>query len=73
MLRQTESLALKGKLSATLRSWLPILSSSIEELKETLEPFVADNPFVTIEHKNQNRSKKSYFEEISKNSVSESG
>ncbi|QCD52688.1 RNA polymerase factor sigma-54 [Campylobacter sp. RM16192] len=72
MLRQTESLALKGKLSATLRSWLPILSSSIEELKETLEPFVTDNPFVTIEHKNQSHSKKNYFNEISKNSVSDS-
>ncbi|QKG29371.1 RNA polymerase factor sigma-54 [Campylobacter sp. RM16187] len=72
MLRQTESLALKGKLSATLRSWLPILSSSIEELKETLEPFVADNPFVTIEHRSQNYFKKNYFTEISKNSVSDS-
>ncbi|MDO5046181.1 RNA polymerase factor sigma-54 [Campylobacter sp.] len=71
MLKQTASLAPKGKLSQTLRSWLPILSSSIEELKETLEPFVANNPFVTIEHKNQNSFKKSFFSEISKKSVSE--
>lgn len=71
MLKQTASIAPKGKLSHTLRSWLPILSSSIEELKETLEPFVAQNPFVTIEHKNQNSSKKNFFREISKKSSSE--
>ncbi|MFL1707021.1 RNA polymerase factor sigma-54 [Campylobacter sp. MOP7] len=71
MLKQTASIAPKGKLSHTLRSWLPILSSSIEELKETLEPFVAQNPFVTIEHKNQNSSKKNFFSEISKKSSSE--
>lgn len=71
MLKQTASIAPKGKLSHTLRSWLPILSSSIEELKETLEPFVAQNPFVTIEHRNQNSSKKNFFSEISKKSSSE--
>ncbi|MGB2553563.1 RNA polymerase factor sigma-54 [Campylobacter sp. MOP51] len=71
MLKQTASIAPKGKLSHTLRSWLPILSSSIEELKETLEPFVAQNPFVTIEYKNQNSSKKNFFSEISKKSSSE--
>lgn len=50
MLKQTQ--APKNKLSHTLRSWLPILSSSVEELKETLEPFLADNPFASVRQRN---------------------
>jgi RNA polymerase sigma-54 factor len=73
MLKQVATLAPKNKLSHTLRSWLPILSSSVEELKDTLEPFLADNPFATIEEKSLNKNRvKSYFQEISKNSVSDS-
>ena len=74
MLRQKQTLAPKIKLNQTLRSWLPILQSGLDELKETLEPFVKDNPFATIEHKNLEKSekKRNFFEQVSKNSVSES-
>ncbi|WP_223154403.1 RNA polymerase factor sigma-54 [Campylobacter concisus] len=74
MLRQKQTLAPKIKLNQTLRSWLPILQSGLDELKETLEPFIKDNPFATIEHKNLEKSekKRNFFEHVSRNSVSES-
>ena len=74
MLRQKQTLAPKIKLNQTLRSWLPILQSGLDELKETLEPFIKDNPFATIEHKNleKNEKKRNFFEQVSRNSVSES-
>jgi len=73
MLRQKQTLAPKIKLNQTLRSWLPILQSGLDELKETLEPFIKENPFATIEHKNLEKSekKRNFFEQVSKNSVSE--
>ena len=74
MLRQKQTLAPKIKLNQTLRSWLPILQSGLDELKETLEPFIKENPFATIEHKNLEKSEKrrNFFEQVSRNSVSES-
>ena len=74
MLKQKQTLAPKIKLNQTLRSWLPILQSGLDELKETLEPFIKENPFATIEHKNLEKSekKRNFFEQVSKNSVSES-
>ncbi|ERJ22937.1 RNA polymerase sigma-54 factor RpoN [Campylobacter concisus UNSW1] len=74
MLRQKQTLAPKIKLNQTLRSWLPILQSGLDELKETLEPFIKENPFATIEHKNLEKSekKRNFFEQVSRNSVSES-
>ena len=74
MLRQKQTLAPKIKLNQTLRSWLPILQSGLDELKETLEPFIKDNPFATIEHKNLEKSEKrrNFFEQVNRNSVSES-
>ena len=74
MIRQKQTLAPKIKLNQTLRSWLPILQSGLDELKETLEPFIKENPFATIEHKNLEKSekKRNFFEQVSKNSVSES-
>jgi len=74
MLRQKQTLAPKIKLNQTLRSWLPILQSGLDELKETLEPFIKDNPFATIEHKNLEKSekKRNFFEQVGKYSVSES-
>ena len=74
MLRQKQTLAPKIKLNQTLRSWLPILQSGLDELKETLEPFIKENPFATIEHKNLEKSekKRNFIEQVSKNSVSES-
>ena len=74
MLRQKQTLAPKIKLNQTPRSWLPILQSGLDELKETLEPFIKENPFATIEHKNLEKSEKrrNFFEQVSRNSVSES-
>ena len=77
MLKQTQ--APKNKLSHTLRSWLPILSSSVEELKETLEPFLVDNPFASVQQRNlselpsaaPSKKEKNFFKEISKNSVTD--
>ncbi|WP_163565835.1 RNA polymerase factor sigma-54 [Helicobacter suis] len=40
---------LKNKLSATLKSWLPILQSDPLELEETLQTCAKDNPFVHVQ------------------------
>jgi len=47
-LRTSSNLAIKGKLSQTLRGWLPILQSDLESLKEVLDEQTKDNPFVQI-------------------------
>ncbi|EAH6293057.1 RNA polymerase factor sigma-54 [Campylobacter lari] len=66
MLRQKTSLAQKAKLSQTLRSWLPILQANIEDLKENLEEFAEENPFIEIKENssitnNQNKYYQEYF------------
>lgn len=43
-----QNLEVKHKLSTTLRSWLPILHSSLSELEATLEPFAQNNPLLSI-------------------------
>ncbi len=48
-LRTSQNVVLKHKLSNTLRNWLPILHSSLNELDEILQPFVEANPVVEIE------------------------
>jgi RNA polymerase sigma-54 factor len=64
----------KQKLSSTLRSWLPILQSDLDSLPEVLEPFVQANPFIQVKPGNEKVDKRfaksSFFNEISKNSVS---
>ena len=47
-LRLERSQTSKHKLSNTMRNWLPILQSNIESLKEVLEPYVEENPFVEL-------------------------
>lgn len=47
-IRLTQSSTIKTKLSTTLKSWLPILQSSNEELEETLGEFIKDNPYAQI-------------------------
>ncbi|RAX58625.1 RNA polymerase factor sigma-54 [Helicobacter monodelphidis] len=44
----------KAKLSATLKSWLPILQSSIDDLESTLNEVTSDNPYVQIDNPRQN-------------------
>ena len=73
MLKQKTSQAVKSKLSQTLRSWLPILQVGIEELKESLDEISKDNPFVSIKESPASvpNGKKTYFEQIQRNSVSD--
>jgi len=65
----------KQKLSSTLRGWLPILQSGLDSLPEAIEPFVQANPFIQVRAGNEKPDKKfkkkSFFNELSKNSVSE--
>ena len=49
VLRQTQSVETKHKLSNTLRNWLPILHSSLSDLGEAMAPFVEANPVVEVE------------------------
>lgn len=49
MAKLRQNLSAKSKLSSTLKSWLPILQSPIDELEETLGKISQDNPFVDIE------------------------
>ncbi|MWV62101.1 RNA polymerase factor sigma-54 [Helicobacter saguini] len=44
-----QNIATKTKLSSTLKSWLPILQSPINELEETLSKISEDNPCLNIE------------------------
>jgi RNA polymerase sigma-54 factor len=76
-LRQTTSVKTtqKGKLSQTLRSWLPILQADIESLKEELDKVAKENPFVEIkagQERATQKSKKSSsnYPNSTKNSVS---
>ncbi len=48
-LRTSQSVAVKHKLSNTLRNWLPILHSSLSELQEAIEPFVEANPVIEVQ------------------------
>lgn len=41
----------KTKLSATLKSWLPILQSSLSDLEETLGEFTSENPYIEVQSK----------------------
>lgn len=48
VLRQTQSVENKHKLSNTLRNWLPILHSSLSDLGEAMAPFIEANPVVEV-------------------------
>ncbi len=48
-LRETQRVEVKHKLSNTLRSWLPILHSSLSDLGEAMAPFVEANPVIEVE------------------------
>ena len=48
VLRQTQAVENKHKLSNTLRNWLPILHSSLSDLGEAMAPFIEANPVVEI-------------------------
>ncbi|NDJ28161.1 RNA polymerase factor sigma-54 [Campylobacter sp. MIT 12-8780] len=74
MLKQKQSQSQKTKLSNTLRSWLPILQANIEDLKESLDEFAKENPFISVKENptlNDKGSKRTYYESLHKNSVSD--
>ncbi|MDE5592312.1 MAG: RNA polymerase factor sigma-54 [Helicobacter sp.] len=48
-LKTRASTALKNKLSSTLKSWLPILQSSVGDLEEALGEFAKENPYFEIQ------------------------
>ncbi|SFV74714.1 RNA polymerase sigma-54 factor RpoN [hydrothermal vent metagenome] len=49
VLRQSQKVENKNKLSHTLRNWLPILHASLGDLQESLTPFVEGNPIVEVQ------------------------
>ncbi|AFL68536.1 RNA polymerase factor sigma-54 [Sulfurospirillum barnesii] len=73
-LRVSGTQTTKQKFSSTLRGWLPILQANLDNLMETLEPFVQENPFITVtsgsEVVEKKFEKKNFFQEASKTSVS---
>lgn len=65
----------KTKLSSTLKSWLPVLQSSVSDLEESLNEFSDSNPFLDIQSTIQTpfsaQKKKSTNNKESKRSSSE--
>jgi len=74
-LRVSGTQTTKQKFSSTLRGWLPILQANLDSLVETLEPFVQENPFISVksgsETPDKRFEKKSFFAEVAKTSVSD--
>ena len=74
-LRVSSTQTTKQKFSSTLRGWLPILQANLDSLVETLEPFVQENPFISVksgsETPDKRFEKKSFFSEVAKTSVSD--
>ncbi|WP_349685930.1 RNA polymerase factor sigma-54 [Campylobacter coli] len=67
MLRQKTTQAPKTKISQTLRSWLPILQANIEDLKENLDKFAEENPFLSVQEPIQiHEHNKNYFDSFYK-------
>ena len=72
VLRQTQSVENKHKLSNTLRNWLPILHSSLSDLGEAMAPFVEANPVVEVESGYEENFEKKIPKKIISGSVSNS-
>ena len=74
-LRVSSTQSTKQKFSSTLRGWLPILQANLDSLVETLEPFVQENPFLSVksgsETPDKRFEKKNFFSEAAKTSVSD--
>lgn len=71
-LRVKQSVNVKGKLSHTLRNWLPVLQSTLDELEETIKPFVNENPLVEIKSGFENSFEKIIPKKISDSAVNNS-
>lgn len=72
-LRQNQSV--KTKLSTTLKSWLPILQSSVVEMEETISEYAKENPYIglqsSIAQDFSSKLKKPYPNSPQKNSISD--
>lgn len=72
-LRVSNTQNTKQKFSSTLRGWLPILQANLDGLVESLQPFVQENPFISVtpgsEREDKKFEKKNFFSTLSKNSV----
>ena len=64
------NIAIKPRLSATLKNWLPILQSGAGEIEEVLSAFVEENPYVEIQSKRVQSLSKPKTSSL-KNSVSD--
>ncbi|MBZ7930211.1 RNA polymerase factor sigma-54 [Campylobacter molothri] len=70
MLKQKVTQGAKTKISQTLRSWLPILQANIEDLKENLDKFAEENPFLNVQDAIKTSEKgKNYFDSFYKNNT----
>ena len=70
MLKQKPSQTVKTKISQTLRSWLPILQANIEDLKENLDKFAEENPFLKVQDSIQTHDNgKNYFDSFYKHNA----
>lgn len=73
MAKLRQNLTNKPKLSSTLKSWLPILQSPVDELEDTLLKISKDNPCVDIESAfsvNLSSKTKEYSKDYNRNSIS---
>ncbi len=70
-LRTSTNISTKHKLSTTMRSWLHILQTDLEGLKEALDEAKKENPFIEIQSGSEaKREKNKQRYEYQKNSVS---
>lgn len=58
MLKVRQQTSIKPKLSQTLRSWLPLLQASSEDLEEEINNLVKDNPCVKLSHQKKVKAQK---------------
>ncbi|PAF50619.1 RNA polymerase factor sigma-54 [Helicobacter sp. 13S00477-4] len=70
-----QNINIKTKLSATLKSWLPILQSSVIEIEETINEYAKENPYISLQSSIvqdfSSRLKKPYPNSPVKNSISD--
>ena len=70
--RLRTNIAIKPKLSATLKNWLPILQSGADSIEEIVQEFAQENPYVQIEsQRTQNLPHKTPKTPSQKNSITD--
>lgn len=63
---------LKGKLSTTLKSWLPILQSDLFEVEDILKDYAKENPFLSLQSP-LSKDFSSTFRSLPKNNLPKAG